>query len=1064
MIESPESSPEISPEEIAAATRVLSSPSLSMGPYIKAFENSFANYIGADHAVAVNSEASGLHLCIIGAGVKPGDCVIATPFSSVASSNCILYERGIPVFVDVDPQTGNIDPALVEEALGGLVRKDKSFLKRIPALANGYGGKGHGRPGRVKAILPVHVCGQPPDMDPIARMARKYEIPVIEDACEAAGATYKGRNAGAFGEYAVFAFHSNNQATAAEGGMIVCREAAKAELFRSLRNQGGGALNLSRSHNRPGFSYQMDEIRAALCLIQLQQIEEALQKRALVASWYNERLSGMELVRTPFVAASTTRMSWPVYVAQILPPASRDGVIKALGERGAACRPYFTPIHLQTFYASALGYRRSDFPAAERLGSISLALPFSSVMTESQVDQVCDSLRQILKYPFVIAPRIQGAPRSEKKNTGPPPRKSLRSAAARALLQSAAARKTARVGIDALIVALSVILSCAIRFDGAIPKNFLKPLAFVASSCVVFYLLANFAMRIYGSIWRFVGPRDALRLGFSVLAASIATWIHQSAFPWSAAFQIPTGALLMQPFLAFSGFMGARFLRRLHINRRAILSRSKKAGPAPVKRVLLAGAGSCAWMLVGELRCRPNVEIVGFLDDDPEKMGTKIFDMPVLGGTKDLQAVVRRRPVDEVVITMPSAPREVIRQLAADCEAAQVNVSAIPDVTEIALGRLKIDQARPLRLEDLLGRSRIVSKANTEEIRQCYAGKRILVTGGAGSIGSELVRQIARLKPERLLMLDKDENSLYETCLQVREEFRGEIVPLIANIRDRSRLERVLGECRPQAIFHAAAYKHVPMMEMAPEEAVINNIVGSRNVIELANQFGVERFVMISTDKAVNPTSVMGAANRVAEILARREALSSEKTRFCCVRFGNLLGSRASVVTLFERQIAQRKNILVTHPDVKRYFMTIPEAVHLVLEAGTLATAGETFVLDMGDPVKIMDLAKEMIERSGLALGKDIHIDITGLRPGEKLFEEMFYREEQGCCHTKYPKIFAAQPIDVNLFRFETQLLKLERAAQEGNRAEIFKCLLAMEINYKRAGAASSGPPTPATS
>jgi perosamine synthetase len=326
---------------------------------------------------------------------------LTTPFSFIASANCILYERGIPVFVDVDPQTGNIDPALVEEVLEGLIRGDKSVMKRIPASVNGYG-NGHGRPGRVKAILPVHAYGQPANMDPIISAARKHEIPVIEDACEAIGATYKGRNAGSLGEYAVFAFYPNKQMTTAEGGMIVCKDEGKAELFRSLRNQGRDTFNSWLNHNRLGFNYRMDEIRAAIGLIQLQRMEELLKKWERVAGWYNERLRGMELVRVPYIAGTTTRMSWFVYVIHILPPASRDEVMKALEEKGVPGRPYFTPIHLQTFYGNTFGYRRGDFPVSERLGDLSLALPFSSVMTESQVDQVCDALRNVLKSSSVI--------------------------------------------------------------------------------------------------------------------------------------------------------------------------------------------------------------------------------------------------------------------------------------------------------------------------------------------------------------------------------------------------------------------------------------------------------------------------------------------------------------------------------------------------------------------------------------------------------------------------------------------------------------------------------------
>jgi perosamine synthetase len=394
VIEIPMSSPDITGEEIDAVNRVLKSPVLSNGPYLTEFENAFAQRVGMDHAVAVNSGTSGLHLCVIAAGVKPGDYAVTTPFSFVASANCVLYEHGIPVFADVDPQTGNLDPTLAEEAVDAIIRGKKSRLRHLPRNGNGN----RKAPGRIKAILPVHAYGQPADMGAIMRLALKYEIvSVIEDACEAVGSTCGGKQVGSFGNFAVYAFYPNKQLTTGEGGMIVCRDEAAARLLRSLRNQGRDAFNEWLNHDRLGYNYRMDELSAALGFIQLKRVDELLNKRERVASWYNERLSQMECVEIPFIAKTTTRMSWFVYVIHILNPASRDRVMESLAQRGIPSRPYFTPIHLQTFYADAFGYKRGDFPVSERLGDISLALPFSSVMTEGQVEHVCETLRSVLR-------------------------------------------------------------------------------------------------------------------------------------------------------------------------------------------------------------------------------------------------------------------------------------------------------------------------------------------------------------------------------------------------------------------------------------------------------------------------------------------------------------------------------------------------------------------------------------------------------------------------------------------------------------------------------------------
>ncbi|NWF78898.1 MAG: DegT/DnrJ/EryC1/StrS family aminotransferase [Chloroflexi bacterium] len=389
----PMSSPDLTDAEIAAVNQVLQTPVLSIGPQITAFEQELASRAGTRHAVGVNSGTSGLHLCVIAAGVGDGDLVLTPSFSFIASANCILYERGVPVFIDVDPATGNINPALVAEAADDLSRGGKAAERWLPrAVRDG------GRPvGQLKALLPVHAFGQPADVDPMLSVARSHGLAVIEDACEAIGATYKGRNAGSLGDAAVFAFYPNKQVTTGEGGMIVTNHDAWADIFRSLRNQGRDVFDAWLNHTRLGYNYRMDELSAALGLAQIKRLDELLAKRAQVAQWYDERLADIELVERPFIAATTTRMSWFVYVVRIKPPASRDEVLARLADVGVPSRPYFTPIHLQPFYQRQFGYQRGDLPVTEYLGDVSLALPFSGVMREEQVDYVCAQLRHSLE-------------------------------------------------------------------------------------------------------------------------------------------------------------------------------------------------------------------------------------------------------------------------------------------------------------------------------------------------------------------------------------------------------------------------------------------------------------------------------------------------------------------------------------------------------------------------------------------------------------------------------------------------------------------------------------------
>ncbi|MCS6840440.1 MAG: DegT/DnrJ/EryC1/StrS family aminotransferase [Roseiflexus sp.] len=391
----PMSSPDLTDAERKAVLQVLHTPVLSIGPYVQQFEQRVAAFVGARYGVAVSSGTSGLHLSIIVAGVAEYDLVVTTPFSFIASANCILYERGIPIFVDVDPITGNIDPEQVHAAISDLSRGGMTARRWLPpALRNS-------RYGRVKAILPVHAFGQPADMAPLVAIARRRNLVVIEDACEALGSEYRGRPAGTLGDIAVFAFYPNKQITTGEGGMIVTNNEEWTTLLRSLRNQGRDVFDAWLNHARLGFNYRLDELSAALGCVQMQRIHELLAKRERVAAWYNERLADIELIERPIISATTTRMSWFVYVVRIKPPASRDAVMRYLAAAGIPSRPYFTPIHLQPFYRKRFGFRRGDFPITERLGDMSLALPFSSVMTESQVDMVCQRLRESLERSIV---------------------------------------------------------------------------------------------------------------------------------------------------------------------------------------------------------------------------------------------------------------------------------------------------------------------------------------------------------------------------------------------------------------------------------------------------------------------------------------------------------------------------------------------------------------------------------------------------------------------------------------------------------------------------------------
>jgi dTDP-4-amino-4,6-dideoxygalactose transaminase len=389
------SSPDLTDAEIDAVSQVLDTRYLSNGPQLEAFERAVARYMGTACAIGVNSGTSGLHLCIIAAGIEARDLVITTPFSFVASANCMLYERAIPVFVDVDPVTGNIDPALVSQAASDLIAGGPAATRWLPPAIRGS----QSTIADLKAILPVHAFGQPADMDPIMGIARQHGLAIVEDACEAIGAKYKDRPAGTLGDAAVFAFYPNKQMTTGEGGMIVTESEEWAELFRSLRNQGRDVFDAWLKHSRLGYNYRLDEMSAALGLAQLRRIEELLARREQVARWYNGQLHGRVAIELPAIVPTTTRMSWFVYVVRIRPPAQRDEVMRRLADVGVPSRPYFTPIHLQPFYRDRFGYREGDFPVTEALARSVLALPFSGIMSEEQVAYVCENLLHIVSSP-----------------------------------------------------------------------------------------------------------------------------------------------------------------------------------------------------------------------------------------------------------------------------------------------------------------------------------------------------------------------------------------------------------------------------------------------------------------------------------------------------------------------------------------------------------------------------------------------------------------------------------------------------------------------------------------
>ncbi|MBC7258642.1 MAG: polysaccharide biosynthesis protein [Chloroflexi bacterium] len=604
---------------------------------------------------------------------------------------------------------------------------------------------------------------------------------------------------------------------------------------------------------------------------------------------------------------------------------------------------------------------------------------------------------------------------------------------------------------DLVLLLFALILSYFLRFDTFTAWDYFRRWWPVAPALLIIYPLTFHLFGLYRRMWQYAGSHEALAIiaAAGIASALLAILIYGVMRPLKIISGFSRPMLIIDWLLNVLLLGGVRFSSKIAWD----IATSRKGkigqGSAP-RRILIIGAGDAGAMIVREMHNNPDINMlpVGFVDDDERKIGNYIHGVKVYGARKDIPELARRLHVDEALIAMPTAPGKAIREIVGICESAGLRFRTLPGLFELLNGKVWLSQIRDVQLEDLLRRE--PTSVNLEEIAGFISGATILVTGAGGSIGSELCRQIARFRPGRLLLLGHGENSIYVIEQELARKFPSLARDvIIADIRDGNKIQAVLQRYRPQIVFHSAAHKHVPLMEQNVDEAITNNVLGTRNVVRAALAADVQRFVLISTDKAVRPTSIMGATKRIAEMIVQDAAMRSGRA-FVAVRFGNVLGSRGSVVPLFREQIAAGGPITITHPEMTRFFMTIPEAVQLVIQAASLATPGQIYALDMGDPVRIVDLAKDLVELSGLKLGRDIEIVYTGLRPGEKLHEELFTHEEQRTA-TVYDKIFIAQSAPVDGDRLYRMIDLLAEHAARMDEAAIRRTLRELVPDFQEA-------------
>ena len=588
--------------------------------------------------------------------------------------------------------------------------------------------------------------------------------------------------------------------------------------------------------------------------------------------------------------------------------------------------------------------------------------------------------------------------------------------------------------VDLGLWVVATPLAFFLRFDGAVPPDMWPTIGLVTAVLVALKSLAAYYFKLHRRSWAKMTFAD---LGDLIMTVGIVTGIATLALFWlGPLYDIPRSIGVLDGILTLAMMGCARTVRR-HLHERQLLTGRR---PARANNVLIIGAGEAGSLLVRELLRHPDVGMrpIGLLDDNKKKVGQQIAGVPVLGRVNELEEVLKNHTVDEVLIAIPSADGSQIRRIVTRLNNAngRINYRIIPGVYELLSEKIGINRLRDVRIDDLLQRPPV--RLDTEAILDYIEGKTVMITGAGGSIGSELVRHICRFGPKELILYGHGENSIYQLERELEARWpQIKYHSVIGAIQIATRLEYVFRTFRPEVIFHSAAHKHVPLMELNPEEAVFNNVIATQHLVRFAQQYRVSHFVNISTDKAVNPSSVMGASKRMVEHIVQDAATRANDGQvFVSVRFGNVLGSRGSVIPIFKQQIASGGPVTVTHPDITRYFMTIPEAAQLVLQASGQGKNGEIYILEMGQPVKIVDLARDLISLSGYRPDVDIEIKFTGTRPGEKMFEELMTPEEQGTA-TSHENILVARRAKVSSSALHSTILSLQAAAIESNHARI---------------------------
>ena len=1003
-----------------------------VGPHVDAFEREFAARFGFRHAAAVSSGTAAIHLALRLLGVRAGDEVVCSTFTFAASANPIVYEGARPVFIDSDEATWNMDPALLEEWL-----ESRARAGRLP-----------------RAVVAVDLYGQCADLKKIAAACARHEVPLVEDAAEALGATFGGRPAGSFGRMGIFSFNGNKIITTSGGGMLVSDDG---ELITQARFLATQARDVAQhyQHSQLGFNYRMSNVLAGIGRAQLQVLGERVEARRRVFARYSEGLKdlpGLEFMPEAPLSRSNRWLTC-LTIDPLRAGVDNEKIRRALEAENIEARLTWKPLHLQPVFE---GCEMVGGAVSRRLFEQGLCLPSGSAMTADEVDRVIRVVRDLFPdQPRRVKPAAAAAPAhpaGEAARDGIGRRlhewvmgktRSMLEWGDRHIGRSRPARFLTVLGIYSAELAAAFYLSYEMRWDFATPDAFQSQRLTLLLPIIICKIILLQSFGQFRSVLTYFGLAD---FGGVIVSMSTVSGLMLALWYGSEITAAPPRGVILMDFVLSVALISA-FRLCLRVMRTWSVSGQRRPGLVE-RHVAILGAGDAGQEFAKDLLQRRGCGLlpVLFIDDDPEKIGRTIHGVPVHGPLGKLAKLATRLRVNELVIAQTGVTAKRLKEIVELGRQIGATTQLVPSVKQLSTGELKVERSRPVTIEDLLGREPV--SLDCDSIARLLQDKVVMVTGAGGSIGSELCRQVLACHPRQLVMVEQTEIALYEIEQElIGKEHGARLLPLIADVTDESAIRAAFERCRPSIIFHAAAHKHVPLMERQPAEALKNNTLATAGLARLASEFGVERFIFISTDKAINPTSVMGCSKRLAEkILQARQHAAGNRTAFLAVRFGNVLGSSGSVIPTFRRQIEQGGPVTVTHADMTRYFMTIPEAVGLVLQTANIGRGGEIFVLDMGEPVKILEMARQMIELSGFKPEVDIKIKITGLRPGEKLFEELRHSDESHAS-TEHPRIFQLRSVP-GFGDVECWLEELRLAAAAGSGPEIKQAMKRLVPEY----------------